>query len=229
MILVPMEVITILMSVAGLMALLVIVFLYIQRKWCFFTSNGFPCVVENTLTSKHVHKASTCKKLKHSIFKQLLISIVHIIYVFVLNIARLGTKGFDTEEDILRRLRKHNKYDLHRNFLPPTYGSHSTQHLYVDTLQQVNVDPSNEVLNDPLGIAERGKVGVPPSSSDCSSNSSMVDAAGDKGHCKMDVIANGHKKGKKLKCNESILFINCFNMFYVCSFQIFMQLPEHEF
>lgn len=33
------------------------------------------------------------------------------------------------------------------------------------------------LLSDPLGVAERGKVGVPPSSSECSSNSSSVEAA----------------------------------------------------
>lgn len=34
-----------------------------------------------------------------------------------------------------------------------------------------------EVFNDPLGVAERGKVGVPPSSSECSSNSSVEASA----------------------------------------------------
>lgn len=34
-----------------------------------------------------------------------------------------------------------------------------------------------DTFNDPLGVAERGKVGVPPSSSECSSNSSVEASA----------------------------------------------------
>lgn len=96
----------------------------------------------------------------------------------------------------MRRLRKH-KNDLHRNLLHTTYGgAQDSQHIYVDTLQQVHIGPSpSEPLTDPLGIAERGKVGVPPSSSECSSNSS-VDASAESNVG----LVNGLKKGVLSKC-----------------------------
>lgn len=52
----------------------------------------------------------------------------------------------------------------------------------VDALHPVLVaamPPSGgrDTCNDPLGVAERGKVGVPPSSSECSSNSSVEASA----------------------------------------------------
>lgn len=70
------------------------------------------------------------------------------------------------------------------------YGS-GPLHQNSSTLQQVTVTP-NESFNDPLGIAERGKVGMPPSSSECSSNSS-VEASVESN----TGLVNGKKKGKK--------------------------------
>lgn len=51
-------------------------------------------------------------------------------------------------------------------------------------------------FNDPLGVAERGKVGLPPSSSECSSNSSQ-DASIESN---MGII-NGERKGKYIRRN----------------------------
>lgn len=64
-------------------------------------------------------------------------------------------------------------------------------------LQHITISPGSssshrrETLRDPLGVAERGKVGLPPSSSECSSNSS-ADASVESN---MGII-NGVKKGK---------------------------------
>lgn len=70
------------------------------------------------------------------------------------------------------------------------YGS-GPLHQNSSALQQVTVTP-NESFNDPLGIAERGKVGLPPSSSECSSNSS-VEASVESN----TGLVNGKKKGRK--------------------------------
>lgn len=58
-------------------------------------------------------------------------------------------------------------------------------------LQQITISSRRETLRDPLGVAERGKVGLPPSSSECSSNSS-ADASIESN---MGII-NGERKGK---------------------------------
>lgn len=42
----------------------------------------------------------------------------------------------------------------------------------LSSLKHITVATHRERFNDPLGVAERGKVGLPPSSSECSSNSS---------------------------------------------------------
>lgn len=57
-------------------------------------------------------------------------------------------------------------------------------------LQHITIASHCEKFNDPLGVAERGKVGVPPSSSECSSNSS-ADASVESN---MGIL-NGQKKG----------------------------------
>lgn len=61
----------------------------------------------------------------------------------------------------------------------------------LSSLQQITISSHREKFNDPLGVAERGKVGLPPSSSECSSNSS-ADAS-----VESNVgILNCEKKGK---------------------------------
>lgn len=61
----------------------------------------------------------------------------------------------------------------------------------LSSLQQITIGTRKDVLSDPLGVAERGKVGLPPSSSECSSNSSQ-DASVESN---MGII-NGERKGK---------------------------------
>lgn len=53
---VTMENTTIFGAIFGLMALMLVFFLYINRKWCFNSTPGFPCCDESSLPSKYVHK-----------------------------------------------------------------------------------------------------------------------------------------------------------------------------
>lgn len=61
----------------------------------------------------------------------------------------------------------------------------------LNSLQHITVATHAERFNDPLGVAERGKVGLPPSSSECSSNSS-ADASAESN---MGLL-NGERKGE---------------------------------
>lgn len=70
------------------------------------------------------------------------------------------------------------------------YGAGPLHHQNFTKLQHVTVTP-RESFNDPLGVAERGKVGLPPSSSECSSNSSVEASV----ESNMGLV-NGIKKGK---------------------------------
>lgn len=53
---VVMEGTTMLGAIFGLVALMLVFFLYVNRKWCFNSTPGFPCCDENSLPSKYVHK-----------------------------------------------------------------------------------------------------------------------------------------------------------------------------
>lgn len=64
---------------------------------------------------------------------------------------------------------------------------------HLSSLKHITVATHREHFNDPLGVAERGKVGLPPSSSECSSNSS-ADASVESN---MGLL-NGERKGTTL-------------------------------
>lgn len=67
-----------------------------------------------------------------------------------------------------------------------------TQNLSFSELQHVTITPRDS-SKDPLGVAERGKVGIPSSHSECSSNDSV------EGSVESNTgIINGEKKGIKL-------------------------------
>lgn len=52
-----MEATTFLGAFFGLAALMLVLFLYINRKWCFNSTHGFAsCCDENGLPSKYIHK-----------------------------------------------------------------------------------------------------------------------------------------------------------------------------
>lgn len=76
-----------------------------------------------------------------------------------------------------------------------------TEHL--STLKHITVATHRERFNDPLGVAERGKVGLPPSSSECSSNSS-ADASIESN---MGLL-NGDRKGKIYCWMLSLIHLN---------------------
>lgn len=51
-----MESTTILGAIFGLVALMLVFLLYVNRRWCFHTTPAFACCDENSLPSKYVHK-----------------------------------------------------------------------------------------------------------------------------------------------------------------------------
>lgn len=99
-----------------------------------------------------------------------------------------GYTSSDSEEEILRRLRMQQSDSLHSGH-QSNYGA-GTHNENLSGLQHITIASHREKFNDPLGVAERGKVGVPPSSSECSSNSS-ADASVESN---MGIL-NGEKKG----------------------------------
>uniref|UniRef100_A0A1B0FFX0 C2 domain-containing protein n=2 Tax=Glossina TaxID=44049 RepID=A0A1B0FFX0_GLOMM len=135
------EITTVLSALFGVIALMLLIFLYVHRKWCFHARRARKRRYENTSS--------------------------------------------DSEEDILRRLR------LQQARLTSPHGgggagvgqytSYGINHVnplsqnfaYVSSdLQRVTVTP-RDFTRDPLAIAERGKVGIPSSHSECSSNDSV--------------------------------------------------------
>lgn len=98
-----------------------------------------------------------------------------------------GYTSSDSEEEILRRLRMQQSDSMHSSHLSK-YGAGTLNEN--SSLQHITIASHREKFNDPLGVAERGKVGVPPSSSECSSNSS-ADASVESN---MGIL-NGVKKG----------------------------------
>lgn len=159
-----METTTFFGALFGFVALLLVLFLYINRKWCFNNSTGL-CCDEKSLPSKYVHKMARQKAID-------------------------GSNTSDSEEEILRRLRMQQSGSFHSGQLS-NYGVGPISPNYND-LQHVTVT-SRESFNDPLGVAERGKVGVPPSSSECSSNSSVEASV----ESNMGLV-NGTKKDRRL-------------------------------
>lgn len=100
-----------------------------------------------------------------------------------------GYTSSDSEEEILRRMKMQQSSSLHSGQLSKYGAGPLSENL--SSLQQITISSHCEKFNDPLGVAERGKVGLPPSSSECSSNSS-ADAS-----VESNVgILNCEKKGK---------------------------------
>lgn len=81
-----------------------------------------------------------------------------------------GYTSSDSEEEILRRLRMQQSSSLNSGQLSKYGAGPLNENL--TSLKHITVAAHRERFNDPLGVAERGKVGLPPSSSECSSNSS---------------------------------------------------------
>ncbi|XP_029718298.2 synaptotagmin-14-like [Aedes albopictus] len=191
---VPMETTTFLGAALGFIALLLVLFLYINRKWCFATPGSFNCCDENTLPAKTVHTIRS-------------------------RFAYDGNSSSDSEEEILRRLKLQQSCSLHSSGQLSRYGAGALSPLDPDLasslggLQHITIgSPLDEgqlirkessrkhhhhhgghghhhggsghhqhhhgssrhgSSRDPLALAERGKIGMPHSSSECSSNSSV--------------------------------------------------------
>lgn len=102
-----------------------------------------------------------------------------------------GYTSSDSEEEILRRLRMQQSDSVQSGGHLSKYGAGTLNENLNNGLQHITIASHRETFNDPLGVAERGKVGV-PSSSECSSNSS-ADASVESN---MGIL-NGEKKGTK--------------------------------
>ncbi|XP_055618715.1 synaptotagmin-14 [Toxorhynchites rutilus septentrionalis] len=202
---VPMETTTFLGAALGFIALLLVLFLYINRKWCFATPGSFPCCDEGTLPAKTVHTIRS-------------------------RFAYDGNSSSDSEEEILRRLKLQQSCSLHSGQLSrygagvlspldadPASGFGGLQHVTIGAPGGVG-DPEKGGASlvrkesskkhshnhqhhhhhnhhrhgssrDPLAQAERGRIGMPHSSSECSSNSSVESNTG---------LVGGEKKDRRL-------------------------------
>ncbi|XP_055539893.1 synaptotagmin-16 [Wyeomyia smithii] len=189
---VSMETTTFLGAALGFVALLLVLFLYINRKWCFATPGSFPCCDENTLSAKTVHTIRS-------------------------RFAYDGNSSSDSEEEILRRLKLQQSCSLHSGQLSrygagalgpldsgdlvpglgglqhvtigaqgepsevggltrkdsKKHGHHHQQHPHHHGHHHHGSRRHGSSSRDPLALAERGKIGMPHSSSECSSNSSV--------------------------------------------------------
>lgn len=129
---------------------------------------------------------------------------ISISFFFFISAARKrpyeGYTSSDSEEEILRRLRMQQSDSMHSGHLSK-YGA-GTLNENLSGLQHISIASHREKFHDPLGVAERGKVGVPPSSSECSSNSS-ADASVESN---MGIL-NGERKGKTLPIARRVAYI----------------------
>eukprot|EP00099_Drosophila_melanogaster_P009510 NP_001262250.1 synaptotagmin 14, isoform C [Drosophila melanogaster] len=146
------EVTTLLGAFFGVLVLLLLLFLFISRKCCFHYRHAINCCDERHLAVKCVQKITRKRRYENT--------------------------SSDSEEDILRRLRWHQQHQLGEK--PGGYGLGISQANPL-TAQSFNYHQAGAsadlqrvtVSRDPLAIAERGKVGIPSSHSECSSNDSM--------------------------------------------------------
>ncbi|KAH8340274.1 hypothetical protein KR074_011914 [Drosophila pseudoananassae] len=170
------EVTTLLGVFFGVLVLLLLLFLYISRKCCFHYRHAINCCDERHLAAKCVQKITRKRRYENT--------------------------SSDSEEDILRRLRwhqqhqlgdKHGSYGMGINQANPLTAHSFNYHQTASDLQRVTV------TRDPLAVAERGKVGIPSSHSECSSNDSM-EASVDS----HTGILTGESKGKQQGQTEDV-------------------------
>ncbi|KAH8417688.1 hypothetical protein KR222_004425, partial [Zaprionus bogoriensis] len=145
------EVTTLLGVFFGVLVLLLLLFLYISRRCCFHHRHGINCCDERHLAAKCVQKITRKRRYENT--------------------------SSDSEEDMLRRLRWHQQ---NNNLLPNGkfvgygMGIDQTNPLTGHTFNYHQADLQRvTVTRDPLAVAERGKVGIPSSHSECSSNDSI--------------------------------------------------------
>ncbi|KAJ9597260.1 hypothetical protein L9F63_011864, partial [Diploptera punctata] len=151
----PVEATAFLGAVAAFVVLLLVFFLYLNKKWCFYSIGGFPCCDESfgppPALSKELGKAYSYEEPETS---------------------------SDSEEDVLRRLQQSASVHSTQLQLPePLPGPsnaietgffHQPSTL---TLTQLCKSPSSSQGADLISLAEKGKVGSSSASSSCSTTS----------------------------------------------------------
>jgi synaptotagmin-14/16 len=141
---VPVEATAFLGAVAAFVVLLLVFFLYLNKKWCFYNIGGFPCCDEplgpKPPRSKELGKAYSYEEPETS---------------------------SDSEEDVLRRLQ------LPEPVPGPSKATDSSFYHQQSThaILQSNKSPSSSQGADLISLAEKGKVGSSSASSSCSTTS----------------------------------------------------------
>nr|CAD7258541.1 unnamed protein product [Timema shepardi] len=152
---VPVEATAFLGAVAAFVVLLLVFFLYLNKKWCFYSIGGFPCCDEplgsKTTRSKELGKAYSYEEPESS---------------------------SDSEEDVLRRLQQSASSHSTQLQLPePVPGPSSAEptffhHHHHKTHAVIQAAPStSKGCGDLISLAEKGKVGGSSASSSCSTTS----------------------------------------------------------
>ncbi|XP_058126860.1 uncharacterized protein LOC131290925 [Anopheles ziemanni] len=147
-----MELTTLLGLALGVVALIMVLFLYVNKIRCFGTSPLFPLSFEEHLISE---------KTFHRIRNRF---------------AYDGNNSSDSEDETIRRLRLES---CSEPYSASTSCYHANENILAHYAPHFN--SFNKILTggkhghssrDPLAMAEGGKIGMPHSSNDCSSNSS---------------------------------------------------------
>lgn len=174
-----MEMTTFIGAIFGFVAIILVIFLYIHRKWCFNTTSRKPCCDQTVLTAQHLQKLGIYQSYSINIIvlKNCVLKLISIFFSLGKSVYDTNITSSDSEEEILRRLRLQQSCSLQSGQLSRYSDGplNSIHNLNLGGLQHVTFG-SKDVARDPLAIAERGKVGMPPSSSETSSSSS-VDAS----------------------------------------------------
>ncbi|XP_069688694.1 synaptotagmin-14 isoform X2 [Periplaneta americana] len=152
---VPVEATAFLGAVAAFVVLLLVFFLYLNKKWCFYSIGGFPCCDEpfgpKPPRSKELGKAYSYEEPESS---------------------------SDSEEDVLRRLQQSASLHSTQLQLPepvPGPSSAADSGFYHQQSSHALIQPSKSPTSsqgaDLISLAEKGKVGSSSASSSCSTTS----------------------------------------------------------
>ncbi|XP_068083760.1 synaptotagmin-14 [Anabrus simplex] len=175
----PVEATAFLGAVAAFVVLLLVFFLYLNKKWCFYSIGGFPCCDEplgaKASRSKELGKAYSYEEPESS---------------------------SDSEEDVLRRLQQSGS--LHSAQLqmgePVAGPSGASPDFYHSQPPAIESPPARSPKSpqDLISLAEKGKVGSSSASSSCSTTS------GEEEHHKEKVLRHrgpDNTSYHKLRCS----------------------------
>uniref|UniRef100_A0A182MZP1 C2 domain-containing protein n=1 Tax=Anopheles dirus TaxID=7168 RepID=A0A182MZP1_9DIPT len=191
-----MELTTFLGFALGFVALIVVLFLYVNKIRCFGTAPPFLPFDEHLLSEKTFHRIRN-------------------------RFAYDGNNSSDSEDDTLRRLKLEPCGDSYSSSISCYHANENVLDHTVATAASVpHLTSFNKILSggkhghtsrDPLAMAEGGKIGMPHSSNDCSSGSSTevnldystrlsLDA-----HVSNDRLASGGTGGPEHKHKGAVL------------------------